>query len=155
MAGVAKEVFLCESDGCPHPKGRGVAFIKIKLTMSNVSQTSIETWHKPETQEMSATQFQRVAAYVVAQTKAGKESCIGSVWEDFSKHERKGLGQISTVSRVCNDLAKPDAKIIVGGKEYRYEPRPPKKHGRNAVKHFCLILKHKTMESGEQIELNF
>lgn len=123
------------------------------MTKTKVSPTSIQAYHDPEVQDLMATQFQRVAAYVVAQTKAGKESCIGSVWEHFAKTERKGLGQISSVSRVCNELAKPDAVIIVDGREYRYEARPAKKFGRGAVKHFCLVLKHKPAADSVQMDL--
>lgn len=120
---------------------------------TSASPTSIAAYHSEEVQDLMATQFQRVAAYVVAQTKAGKESCIGSVWEHFANTERKGLGQISSVSRVCNELAKPDAEIIVDGREYRYEARPAKKFGRGVVKHFCLVLKREPSPVGEQKSL--
>lgn len=120
---------------------------------TKVSETSISSFHSTDIQDLMSTQFQRVADHVVEQTKHGKESCIGSVWEHFAKSETKGLGQISSVSRVCNELAKPDAEIIVGGREYRYEARPAKKFGRGVVKHFCLVLKQKPANEGAQIEM--
>ena len=118
---------------------------------TNVQPTSINTWHKPETQNLAATQLDQVAAYVVAQTKAGKPQCITSIWEHFSKISSKGLGQTGTVSRVCNTLAKPETVIVVDGRQYIYQETAPKKHGRNVVKHFCLVLK--PAPGGEQIEL--
>lgn len=114
---------------------------------TKVSPTSIAAYHDPEVQDLIATQFQRVSAYVVAQTKAGKAVCIGSIWSHFSLTERKGLGQISSVSRVCNELSKPEAVIIVDGKEYRYEARPSKKFNGRMVIHFCLVLKYKPSEA--------
>lgn len=118
---------------------------------TNVQPTSIDTWHKPETQYLASTQLDQVAAYVVAQTKSGKPQCITSIWEYFSKKSSKGLGQTGTVSRVCNTLAKPETVIVVDGREYLYQETAPKKHGRNVVKHFCLVLKPAPV--GEQTEL--
>ncbi len=118
---------------------------------TNVQPTSINTWNKPETKELASTQLDQVAAYVVAQTKAGKPQCITSIWEYFSKQSSNGLGQTGTVSRVCNTLAKPETVIVVDGREYIYQETAPKKHGRNVVKHFCLVLK--TAPVGEQTEL--
>lgn len=118
---------------------------------TNVQSTSINTWNKPETQNLASTQLDQVAAYVVAQTKAGKPQCITSIWEYFSKISSKGLGQTGTVSRVCNTLAKPETVIVVDGREYLYQETAPKKHGRNVVKHFCLVLKPSPV--GEQAAL--
>ena len=93
---------------------------------TKVSPTSIAVFHDPETQTMMQTQLQQVAAYVVAETKAGRPCCITSIWEHFAKQSAKGLGQTGTVSRVCNDL-KELGVVEVGGKEYRYEAVLPRK----------------------------
>ena len=119
---------------------------------TNVSQTSIAVYHNAETQSMMQTQLQQVAAYVVSETKAGRPCCITSIWEHFAKQSTKGLGQTGTVSRVCNDL-KELGVVDVGGKEYRYEAVTSKKHGRNVVKHFCLVLNHEAPETPKQTEL--
>jgi hypothetical protein len=119
---------------------------------TNVASTSIAVYHEQKTKEMMQTQLQQVAAYVVAETKAGRACCIGSICDHWQMlGHRKGLGQQGIVSRVCNDLEKAQT-VEVGGKEYRYEAVSPKKYGRNVVKHFCMVLNHKAPE-GVQIEM--
>jgi hypothetical protein len=71
---------------------------------TNVAQTSIAAYHDPEVQAAIQTQRERVARRIVAETKAGKPSCIGSVWEHFCKAGDKALSQKSSVSRAMNEI---------------------------------------------------
>ena len=123
---------------------------------TSVAPTSIAIYHEAETQSMMATQFDRVAAYVVEQTKAGKSVCITSIWEFFAKHEKTGLGQKGTVSRVCGAIEKAES-VTVNGKQYRFERVASKKFNGKMVQHFCLVLVpvKQPADEGAQIEMNF
>ena len=106
---------------------------------TNAAATSIEIYHQPETQALMATQFDTVCAYVVEQTKGGKPVCITSIWEHYARHEKTGLGQKGTVSRVCGAIEKAEI-VTVNGKQYRFERVSPRKFNGKMVQHFCLVL---------------
>lgn len=106
---------------------------------TNVAQTSIDAFHDQATQAAIASQRERVARRVIAETKAGKPSCMGSLWEYFCKVGDVELYQKSSVSRACHDIEE-DGSIVIDGREYAYKATEPKKHGRCIVKHFCLVL---------------
>ena len=120
---------------------------------TNVSQTSIQAFHDPEVQASIGNQRERVAARIVAETKAGRLSCIGSLWEYFCKQGDKALSQKSSVSRACNEIAEAGT-IEVNGLKYKMKEVDPKKFNGRLAKHFCLVLmKEPAPESGTQIEL--
>lgn len=120
---------------------------------TNVSQTSIQAFHDPEVQASIGNQRERVAARIVAETKAGRLSCMGSLWEYFCKQGDKALSQKSSVSRACNEIAEAGT-IEVNGLKYRLEEVAPKKFNGHLAKHFCLVLlKEPAPESGKQTEL--
>lgn len=106
---------------------------------TNTAATSIAIYHTEETQSLMATQFDTVAAYVVEQTKTGNPVCITSIWEHYARHEKTGLGQKGTVSRVCGAIEKAEI-ITVNGKQYRFERVAPRKFNGKIVQHFYLIL---------------
>lgn len=117
---------------------------------TNVAQTSIAAFHDPATQAAISSQRERVARRVIAETKAGRPSCIGSLYDYFNKAGDTALSQKSNLSRACNEL-KEAGGVVVDGREYAYKATEPKKHGRNVVKHFCLVIVNKPQ--GEQIEM--
>ena len=123
--------------------------------LTKVSSTSIEVFHKPEVQASISNQRERVARRVIEQTKAGKPSCIGSLYDHFNMKADKALSQKSSVSRACNDIAKHCQEfgaIEVEGKNYEFQEVAPRKYNGHTVKHFCLVL-IKAEVPGVQIEM--
>lgn len=116
---------------------------------TQVQQTSIQAYHSPDVQASIDGQRIRVAREIVRQTKAGKPSCIGSLWEHFNKAGDKALSEKSSVSRACNEIYHMGS-IVVDGFLYDYKTVERKKYNGRLVNHFCLVLA--TVETG-QIEL--
>ena len=117
---------------------------KKKHTMqTKVSSTSIEVYHKPEVQASISNQRERVARRVIEQTKAGKPSCIASLYDHFNMTGDKALSQKSSVSRACNEIGFHCDEwgfIEVDGRKYGFEQVAPRKYNGHTVKHFCLVL---------------
>lgn len=108
---------------------------------TNVAQTSIEVYHKPEVQASISNQRERVARRVIAMTKEGKPSCIASLYDYFNMAGDKALSQKSSVSRACNEIAFHCDEwgfIEVDGRKYAFEQVAPRKYNGHTVKHFCL-----------------
>ena len=121
---------------------------------TNVAQTSIEVYYKPEVQASIDNQRIRVARRVVAMTKEGKPSCIASLYDHFNMAGDKALSQKSSVSRSCNEIAahcQEQGFIEVDGRKYAFEQVTPRKYNGHIVKHFCL--KMVQSDGGVQVEL--
>ncbi len=122
--------------------------------LTNVASTSIEVYHKPEVQASIDNQRIRVARRVIAEAKAGRPSCIGSLYDHFNMAGDKALSQKSSVSRACNEIAFHCDEwgfIEVDGRKYAFEQVSPRKYNGHIVKHFCL--KMVQVENGNQGEL--
>jgi hypothetical protein len=122
---------------------------------TNVAPTSIAAFHDEAVQASIDTQRAKVARHIVAQTKSGKPSCIGSVWEHFCKLSDKALSQKSSVSRACNEIAtecEAEGFIEVDGLKYEFQEVAAKKFNGHIAKHFCLVI-FKTEAKALQTEL--
>lgn len=83
----------------------------------SVSQTSVEAYYAPDASQTFATLRSRIAAHILAETKAGRRSYIASI-------ARKMRLDKSTVSGRLNELAKMQEaghQILIGGNTYRLE----------------------------------
>ena len=123
--------------------------------LTNVAPTSIEAYHKPEVQASISSQRERVARRVIEQTKAGKPSCIASLYDHFNMIGDKALSQKSSLSRACNEIGfhcDEWGSIEVDGKKYAMEEVAPRKYAGHMAKHFCLVL-IQTAESGRQVSM--
>jgi hypothetical protein len=119
---------------------------------TNVTGTSIAAYHDPEVQAAIQTQREQVARHMLAATKAGKPSCIGSVWEHFCKLGDRGLSQKSSVSRALNEIVEAGS-VVIDGVEYVVEAVAPRKFNGRVVNHYCLILPKPTPQGVQQLDL--
>jgi len=125
---------------------------------TNVQSTSIQAYHDPEVQASISSQRERVALRVIAETKAGRPSCIASLYDFFNKAGDKALSQKSSISRACNELGfyfDEWGFVLVEGKKYAFEQVAPRKYGGHLAKHFCMILIQPAPEAAVQTTLNF
>jgi len=107
--------------------------------LTNIKQTSINAFHDVDNKATQHSQRQQVAAFIIAQTKAGKPTCRAAIAEHFAAKGNFPLSQKSTVSARVNELAE---GIQIGGISYEFkviEDRKHTPHDRCAVEHFCLI----------------
>lgn len=128
------------------------------MSKTNVQNTSIQAFHDPEVQASIQSQRERVAIRVIAETKAGKASCIASLYDYFNKTGDKALSQKSSVSRACNEIAFHCDEwgfIEVNGLKYAFEQVAPRKYGGHMARHFCLVLVpvKQPADEGAQIEM--
>ena len=123
---------------------------------TKVAETSIVTFHDPEVQASIQSQRERVAARVIAETKAGRPSCIASLYDFFNKTGDKALSQKSSVSRACNEIAFHCDEwgfVEVSGLKYTFEQVAPRKYGGHLARHFCLVILREPSPVGEQTSL--
>lgn len=109
---------------------------------TNVTATSVESYHDPKNTAARATQKDTVAAFILwKQNDTGQTVCRNHVWE---YHRDKvspdsPLAQMSNVSRSVNEIIKDG--VIIKGVEYRLEIKERKIHGdgNTPVEHFLLV----------------
>lgn len=111
---------------------------------TQVTQTSIDAFHS---HPVKSEQGLKVAAYALAETRAGRPVWVGKIAEYFMLRGHPDLGQKSTASARLNDIKK--RGVILDGERYRLEyvrtDKPP--GGKVQVDMWALVLDKK--ESGQ------
>ncbi len=119
---------------------------------TNVTDSSLDSYHDPENAVSREGQRQRVIAFIVSETKAGRPTSRTAIAEYFYKIGFEPLTQKSSVARAVNEIV--NLKTVWHEKrEYKFEQVEPRKHkptDRTSIEHFCLILLREPSPVGEQ-----
>lgn len=121
--------------------------------LTNVTQTSISTYHAPDVQASIQNQRLRVARFIIDATKHGKPTCRTAVWEHFTRSGDAALNQKGSVARAVNELVKlsEGEGVVFDGKVYEMRFVESKVHGGRLVEHFCMVLRQP--KEANQLEL--
>ena len=109
--------------------------------LTKVSETSLTAYHDSDNATAREGQRNKVIAFIVSETKAGRPTSRSAIAAHFYKVGVEALAQKSSVARAVNEIIHMET-IIHGGDKYRFEQVTPRKfrpEDRTEIEHFCLV----------------
>lgn len=120
--------------------------------LTNVSETSLRAYHNADNADAREGQRNKVIAFIVTETKAGRPTSRSAIAAHFYKIGYEPLAQKSSVARAVNEIMNLDV-VIHGGDKYHFEQVAPRKfrpEDRTEIEHFCLV---RMLEDANQMEM--